>query len=272
MHLIKYVFIGFLLLAACKPVKKMQTINEAITKKDTAQSIIIVNQPTIDSAALKAGILKKITSQEVKYNTFSAKARVLYEGFENNLTVTAYIKLIKDSVLNIRINYPPFGLVLEALIKPDSVILYNKKDKYVQYRSIAYLQEITQIPFNFSTLQNLIVGNPIFVSNNIVSYKVVDNQLLALMIGDIFKHLITVDNTNLTLQHSKLDDVDVQRNRTCDITLSNYENKMGQWFSTYRLISVAEKTKLDVTIDFKQYAFNEPVNIEFFVPKNYPRK
>jgi hypothetical protein len=272
MQLFKYIFSGIILLAACKPVKKMQTINEAITKKDTTQAIVIIAQPTVDSAALKADMFKKITTQQVVYNTFSAKAKVDYQGAETNLGVTAYIKLKKDSIINIRITYPPFGVVIEALIKPDSVLLVNRKDKYVQLRSISYLQEVTQIPFNFTTLQNLIVGNPIFMSNNVVSYKTVDNQLWVLMIGDIFKHLITVDNNNLTVLHSKLDDVDIQRNRTCDITLTNYENKMGQWFSTYRTVSVAEKSKLDVTLDFKQYSFNEPLNIQFSLPKNYVRK
>ena len=57
------------------------------------------------------------------------------------------------------------------LIKKDSVILMNTRDKEVQYRSLDYLQEVTQIPFDFNTLQDLLIGNPIFFSDNSISYR-----------------------------------------------------------------------------------------------------
>jgi hypothetical protein len=40
-------------------------------------------------------------------------------------------------------------------------MLMNKLEKTVQYRSIAYLTEITQVPFDFYSLQDLIIGNPV---------------------------------------------------------------------------------------------------------------
>jgi hypothetical protein len=156
-------------------------------------------------------------------------------------------------------------------ITKDSVIVVNKIDKVVQYRSLAYLQEVTQIPFDFTTLQDMFIGNPVFVDNNIVSYKN-GEQFSILMAGKIFKHLLSLDNTNYTVVHSKLDDVDDFRNRTCDISLSNYQNINGINFSTYRKISVAEKSKLDVWLNFTQIAFNEPLTYLFNIPKNYKKQ
>ncbi|MGG2357476.1 DUF4292 domain-containing protein, partial [Salmonella enterica] len=61
---------------------------------------------------------------------------------------------------------------MQVKVKRDSVFLYKKiGERYVQNRSISYLQEVTQIPFDFSTLQDLIIGNPVFIDSNIVSYK-----------------------------------------------------------------------------------------------------
>jgi outer membrane lipoprotein-sorting protein len=40
-------------------------------------------------------------------------------------------------------------------------------------------------------------------------------------------------------------------------------------FATKRRISIAEKKKLDIRLDFKQYAFNETVSFPFSIPKNY---
>ena len=92
------------------------------------------------------------------------------------------------------------------------------------------------------------------------------------MIGNVFKNLLTLDKDSHLVLHSKLDDVDIQRNRTCDITLSQYKPVNGFQFSTYRNISVAEKSKLDVNMEFKEYTFNEMLKYSFTAPKNYKRK
>ena len=72
--------------------------------------------------------------------------------------------------------------------------------------------------------------------------------------------------------HSKLDDLDVARNRTADITYGDYENKSGFDFSTYREITVSEKNKLDIRLNYKQYEFNKDLSVSFRVPKNYKIK
>lgn len=159
-----------------------------------------------------------------------------------------------------------------VLITKDSVKVMNLLKKNVQYRSISYLQEITDLPFDFATLQDMVVGNPVFIDSNIVSYKVnASNELLVLMSGKFFKHLLTIDNTAYTILHSKLDDMDETRNRTCDITFSGYDNSAGTPFSTKREISVAEQSKLDINLDFKQYSFNQPLTFPFNIQKNYKR-
>lgn len=92
-----------------------------------------------------------------------------------------------------------------------------------------------------------------------------------LSIGNFFKNLITVSENDKTIQHSKLDDVDVNRNRTCDLTYTDYESKRGPNFSTNRKITVAEKSKLDIRLDFKQYSFNETLSFPFPVSEKYKR-
>ena len=72
--------------------------------------------------------------------------------------------------------------------------------------------------------------------------------------------------------HSKLDDIDIARNRTADLTYGDYENKAGFNFSTYREITVSEKNKLDIQLNFKQYEFNKVLSVSFNIPKNYIRR
>ena len=89
--------------------------------------------------------------------------------------------------------------------------------------------------------------------------------------GKYFKHLLTLDKGNHFLVHSKLDDVNINRNRTADITYSNFETVNGINFSTYREITVSEKNKIDIQMNFKQWEFNKELTINFSIPKNYKR-
>jgi hypothetical protein len=261
--------------ASCKTVKKTQQIQEAITKKDTVQTVMIRETPNVDSSAIVRDILDKTLHNKIDFTTFNAKIKVDYEGAEKSDNYTAYVSMKKDSIILIKIKGSFLGISavgLEAKISKDSVIVVQLVgQKSVTYRSIGYLQEVTQLPFDFYTLQDLIIGNPVFVDSNLVSYKAGPTQLLVLVVGDVFKHLLTLDNNGYKVLHSKLDDVNTQRNRTGDITFGEYK-PMGQFqFSTYRKISVAEKSKLDITLDFKEYGLNEPLKYHFDIPKNLKR-
>ncbi len=273
-------FVKILLLititASCKTVKKVATIQEAIDKKDTTQTVVITETPKVDSASIVRGIMEKVVTNNIQFKTFNAKIKVDYESAENSDSYTGYLSIAKDSLIYIRIRGSFLGISAEGLqvkITKDSVVLVKKVgDKYVQYRTIDYLKEATQIPFDFSTLQDLLIGNPVFVTNNIVSYRDGPSNLSVLMVGEIFKHLITLSNEDFKVVHSKLDDVDIQRNRTCAISFSNYQPMGTYQFATQRKIVVAEKSKLDINLDFKEFALNEPLKYTFEVPKNYKRK
>jgi len=261
---------------SCKTTKKVTGFQQAIAKKDTVQTVMIKEAPAVDSGAIVKDIMGKVVRSKILFNTFNAKIKVDYEGMEKSDSYTVHLSMKKDSVIILKVIGHFLGIAgvgLEARIQKDSVVLVQKVgDKNVMFRSIDYIKEQTGVPFDFATLQDIIIGNPVFVDSNVVSYKAGASQLLVLMVGDVFKHLLTLDNSNYKVLHSKLDDVDMQRNRTCDITLSNYQPMGVYQFATYRKISVAEKSKLDITLDFKEYSLNEPLKLTFEIPKKYKRK
>lgn len=263
-------------LFSCKTVKKVEQIQEAISKKDTAQMVVIKQTPEIDSSAIVVDIMSKVVQNKIDFQTFNAKIKVDYEGAEKNDNYTVYLSMKKDSIIIIRVKGSFLGISAEGLqlkINKDSVTLVRKVgEKYVMNRSIGYLQEVTEIPFDFATIQDMLIGNPIFMSKNLVSYKNSNSQLLVVMIGDLFKHLINLDKATNRVLYSKLDDVDIQRNRTCDITFGNYQPLGNYLFSANRKISMAEKSKLDISLDFKEFTLNDPLKYNFEPPKNYKRK
>jgi Domain of unknown function (DUF4292) len=261
------------IIASCKSAKKIQTAITK-TKTDTTQMIIVDNAHA-DSIMVIHDLLTKLNSNRISnFKTFSAKIKVDYrdkEGEQPELTV--FVHMLKDSIIWVSVNATIFSYeALRVLITPDSIKVLNKKDKIVQLRSVSYLQDLTDLPFDFHTLQDLLLGNPIYLDSNVVSYSKTDQAIALMSVGVLFKHLLTITNGDYLLQHSKLDDADPLRNRTADLTYTGYENINGVKFATERRISVSEKAKLDVDMNFKQYSFNETLSYAFNIPKNFKRQ
>lgn len=227
----------------------------------------------IDTAQLIKNALVKLDSNRVEYTSFSSKVDVDYRGgADKRYDVNATLRMFKDSAIWVSINALLGIEAMRVLVTKDSVFLLDKLNKTYTARSVDYLQEVTSLPLNLKTLQNLIVGNPVFLDSNIVSYTNDNNTLSLLSIGAAFKNLVSINAADNTLTHSKLDDVDVSRNRTADLSYSDYENKKGKLFASKRRIIVAEKNKLDISLNFKQYEFNEEVSFPFSIPKNYKKR
>ena len=275
MRYILFIAVAVLAIFSCKPVKKVQILQTAIAKKDTATTVLVKEVPKVDSAIIVKNILDKTVNNRIVFTTFDAKVKVDYESAEDSKKFTAYFQMKKDSMIIIKLSGTFLGMSkvgAEVKITKDSVIIINRIDETVEYQTISYLQDVTKIPFDFYTLQDVIIGNPVFLNNNIVSYKNGSTQLSVLMIGSIFKHLLTLDNRDYKVLHSKLDDIDIMRNRSCDISFGTYVPLNGFQFATYRKISVAEKSELDVFLDFKEYSINEPLKYSFSIPKKYAIK
>jgi hypothetical protein len=255
--------------SSCRTTK---TINKAIEPKELAPAM--ANKDAEDSIRIVKESFNFFKTQQIDFKTFNAKIKVESSGNNGkNPDISAVVKIVKDSAIWMSLSATFLNVeVYRVFITKDSVIVINKQDKEVQYRSLDYLQEVTQIPFDFNTLQNLIIGNPVFLGDSVISYRKSNNNILITTLDNYFKNLITLTIDNKTMLHSKMDDIDVSRSRTADIIYDGYDQSSGFNFSTDRNISVSEKNKLNVKLNFKQYEFNKELSLTFSVPKNYKRK
>ena len=258
------------LITSCRSTRKIQSVIS--TKKDT-----VAIQPTTDPHADSMRFIKetysRLLANNIEFETFSAKINTDYQGGDGKkYDVNVFVRMKKDSIIWVSVNGALGIEGMRVLIDKDSVHILNKLDKEYQARSIAYLQEVAGLPLDLHTVQQLIIGNPVFLDSNIVSYSTDGNTVTLLSDGKWFKHLISMNNNDHLVLHSKLDDVDELRSRTCFLTYSEYETDKGAKFATNRTISVTEKTQLDIKLKFRQYAFNETLSYPFSVPKNYKRK
>jgi hypothetical protein len=255
--------------SGCRSTKKLQT---AINKKDT--TVTISPEIKYDSLSAASSILKSLEKNKIDFHTFSAKVKVQYEDHHGKQPdFNAFIRLQKDSVLWISISATFLSIeAFRILITPDTLIIINKLDKTVEYHSFGYIESIAHIPMDFETLQNLIIGNPVYPGDSIVSFRKTENHFLIGTVGKLFKTLLTISADNNSLEKSKLDDIEVGQNRTADLIYGNYEKNNQNSFATYRDINVAEKTKVDIRLTFKQYEFNKELSFPFNIPRNYKTK
>ncbi len=269
------IFIGFILAfaaAGCHSTKSLQT---AINKKDT--SVVIKKVVVSDSSFNKIPaeeVLSVLKKNKIDFKTFSSKARVQYEDHKGKQPdFNTFIRLQKDSVLWISISSTFLGIeAFRILITPDTLIILNKLNKTVEYHPFSYIESFAKIPMDFKLLQNILIGNPVYIGDSIVSFKETENHILIGTVGDYFKNLLMLSTGKKHLERIKLDDIDVSQNRTAALLYGDYENNGGFDFATSREINVSEKSKVDVSIEFRQYEFNKELSFPFSIPRNYKTK
>lgn len=269
-------FVLIAVLAVLASCRSSRTISKAVGRsKDTTVKAVVVpaDTPKVDTTQLIREVLSQVAANRINFTTFSAKLDVDYKGSDGkNHNINGNIKMYRDSAVWVSLSATLLSIEgVRLLITKDSVKLLNKLEKTYAARGISFLQEATSLPLNLYTVQDLIIGNPVYLDSNVTRYSRGNGTVALLSLGDLFKNLATFTEPGAQIVHSKLTDADPFRNRTADLTYAEYETKTGRPFSTKRQVIVSERSRLEVKLDFKNYSFDEEVSFPFKVPKNYSR-
>lgn len=255
-------------LASCRPARK---ITEVVARKDSLSQP--VDTSAQDSVRRVRASYERISSNRIEYSTFSSKIRVDYRDSKGRvIDFNVFVRMRKDSVIWASIIGALGVEGFRVMIRPDSVVILDKLEKTVQHMSVAGLQELTQLPFDFRTLQELLVGNPVYMDGDLKAYREEPGVVSMSLFGGFFKHLLTFTRSDMLLQSSKLDDIDPVRSRTAKLVYEDYQPN-GRWmFSGRRQLTLAEKSRIDVLMEFRQVEFDLPLSYPFSIPRNYKLK
>jgi len=258
------------LLCSCHSAKMTQ---QAVVVKDTVAAVVIApvtNHEKDDSIAFIKEVYNQMQGNHLDFSTFSAKIDVDYENSTGKkYNVNAHLRMQKDSVIWISITAILGIEGMRLYITPDSVKMLDKQNKIYTVRDIAFLHEITGLPLDFGTLQDLLIGNPIFFDSAILNYTKTDKTISLLYENEYIRNLLTVGGTDKLLQSSKLEEKSVTKKRMSDLTYSDYENIKEGLFAEKRTINISDTSRINIKMDFKQYEFNEKLSFPFSVPKSY---
>ena len=262
-----------LLSVACANVKKVQVIQDALAVKVLPDAAALAEKARLDSVLMVKGIINNIANTKIRFKTMNAKLKMDYETSKDKDSYIANLSILKDSGMYITIRGAMGVIGLKAFINKDSIFLTFPLSKKTERHPLSYLQEVIKIPLNYQTIEDLVVGNPIFMDSiDIVSYKVINERLQISLVGKLFKNLIILSEDNTKLVQLKLDDMDASKHRTCDINYSQHSLVNNLQFPLYRTISINAQTKLDIGMEIKEFNFDEPLKYTFSVPKIGRRK
>lgn len=232
-----------------------------------------------DSASLAAAdtfnkeMLAKLRSNYINFNTFSAKLKVDFETEAKQMSgINANMRLQKDSIIWISVSAPIIGEVARAVITPDSLKAIDKFHKVVYLRDMKDAKDLLHIPFDFKTLQDLIIGNPIYLTDSV--YQVVKTPAVISFTCDstMFTSLFNVFADDYVLQQSKVMDKDSTRKRSVELTYGEYKSLDKVKFATLRRVFVEEKHYTKINMEFNKIDFDQPVSFPFTVPSGYTRE
>ncbi|MFZ9661888.1 MAG: DUF4292 domain-containing protein [Chitinophagaceae bacterium] len=260
---------SLLVLFSCRSTRHISSV---ISGKDSS-GIKNVNKEIEDSIRRQDSTVSIIKMSKIKYETFASRVKIQYhDSKDRNYEVNAIIRIKKDSIIWVSINAILGIEAFRVLITPDTVSVLDRLEKTIRHHRFDYLKTVTNLPVDFATLQDLIVGNPVFLDSNIVSFRQDKTMTSMTTVGGQFKNLATFLNVDLTLQRSKLDDVNITGTRSAELNYQDYEQIGSFKFPGSRNITVSDRNRLDVHLEFKQNQFDQVLSYPFSVPGNYKLK
>lgn len=262
-----FFFLIIIALAACTNVRKVQVLQSVISNVDSN-----VNAKTkIDSSVIIKDIFETAKAKKINFNSLNARIKFDFESPKNADTYIVNLSLQKDSAAYVIVRGALGVIGLKAIIQKDSIFLYFPLSQKTEKRSLSYLSEIAKLPFNFTSVQDLLVGNPIFLDSLIfISYKWKETDLQISTLGKMLKAMAVLSKSNHFV-YVKLDDLNPNSNRTCDVRWDNFVENAGRAFPTYRELVVGGQTNLTLKMDYKEFNFDEPLKYTFVIPKSGKR-
>lgn len=256
--------------SSCNTSKKMQPT----TKID--DTIVVDTKPISDSDSLKISYnyLHELKNNKINFQTFSGKAKIQFEDRNGRQPdANAVIRMAKDSIVWISLSSTFLNIeVVRILITPDTLIIINKLEKSVETHPYKYIQDVVQLPLTFPMLQDILIGNPIFVGDSILTSLISGNNILIETGDRFFRNLLTISTENHLLAKSQITDSFQGQIRTASLEYNDYNTLEQRVFATFRALKVENSSKIDCRISFREFEFNNELSFPFSVPGNYKTK
>lgn len=258
---------------SCRPVRKAEKVQKQIARKDTSKIVIVTpGTQTSELDSLHQTLAYLDSNRIMGFQTFNGKAKL---DMDNQPNVTANIHIKEDSVIWISVTAILGIEAVRVKITPDSLVIMNKLKHTVTRRSISFLQDFLKAPVTFSDVQNIILGNPVFMHGEVTSYKHPHNKWFVTISNGSLVNFVTITDKDkkFYIRHTRLQDSTATHDRVCDMTFNTHQQINNYWFPQNRIIQVSDSaTNIQARLQFKEFKFGQPVEFPFNIPDSYEEK
>jgi hypothetical protein len=256
-----------------KPIRKpADSTAIKMLKADTTTSKNVPLDTAIYTNAELIKMLEGVWNKPIQFNSFSAKAKMHYEGPEQKVDFTAHIRIRKDSVIWINISASILGLqaqVGRALITRDSLKWVNHLQKEVTLLPLKEASKLLPAPIDFATLQNFILGDALNKNGNITNVSALANTWAIEVLSDSIMQRITYNRSDTTLANAQMS---MRRNFSLHgiNQFTNYLPVDGHKFSFDREANIQNAgMQYYLGISFQSVDFDKDQDYPFSIPKNF---
>lgn len=217
-------------------------------------------------------ISKQFLENQLDFEWFYGKASMRFKNETMSQGFSSTVKIRKDSA--IWMNVKKLGIEGgRALLTPDSIFIMNRLDKEYYKRDYAYFKEQFNIETDFQTLQQIIIGNAVFVNNENLKAGKGEEKYQLFSSSDGIEGVYSLDPTTLLLSKMFINDPVNEREMT--LGYSNYKStNIEEVFSFSRIIDLnsLQTGASNIQINFSKAEFNIPKTMPFVVSSRYTIK
>ena len=246
-------FFASLFIMSCKSKKKVVTEGDPIPEKSTSF------------------LLKALGKNKVDVEWLSAKAKINYRGENERLKATAIIRMRKDSVLFFVVKKAGYEAA-RVQITTDSIYILNRRAKEYLIKGLDFFEGKYNLPANFEAIQNVVLGNVLYLSNIKPESEIKDNQYHLFVEKDNVRAGYWLEGGTHFLKQMQF--TDVRNDRTFNMTFDDYQQlEDKQYFPYIRNLNVSGENmnEADMKIKLSKVEINIPKSIRFDIPKRYKR-
>ncbi len=214
-------------------------------------------------------ISKQFLSNQLDFQWFNSKANVRFSDSKSTQSFSSTIRIRKDSVIWMTIK----KLGIEGgrvLVRPDSIFVINRMQREYYARDYTFLEDEFNIKTDFNTLQQMLVGNALFLNEKTLQQGKGAEQYRLTSSENGVEGVYYLDPISTLLQKMMINDV--PNGRELNLTFQNYkEANVNAPFSFSRKINMASPETGDVNLDinFSRVEFNVPKTMPFVVSTRY---
>ena len=224
---------------------------------------------TENSSAFSSG--KILENNEINYTSFSAKAEIESQNTSGkNPGLVVKIQMKKNEYIWASIQSSFIGIEVARLyVFKDSVVLIDKIKREITHRPITYLQQLTKLPLNLGSMQDLLIGNALQLCNEKVT-AIESSNGYALSSTCTDRKVSQNFDKLFGLIYIKMEEEN--SNRNFKASQEEFKTIDGNNFPALRQYYFEDNDKMSATIIFTDVEFNKDLSVSFSMPENYRRK